>query len=135
MQTFLPFPDFRESLECLDTKRLGKQRLETKQLINALENPGSSGWQNHPACKMWRGYIPALKLYHDVAISVWVERGYKNTMPLFGTSEKEVVFPSWLGNIDFHLSHQSNLLRKSPEHYAIHFLDVPHDLPYVWPTV
>ena len=39
--------------------------------------------------------------------------------------------PWWLGNEDFHRSHQSNLLRKDPVHYAI--FDVPDDLPYLWP--
>jgi hypothetical protein len=36
MQTFLPYPDFRESLESLDNKRLGKQRVEALQLTLAL---------------------------------------------------------------------------------------------------
>ena len=33
MQVFLPYPDFKKSLESLDDKRLGKQRVETYQLI------------------------------------------------------------------------------------------------------
>jgi len=32
----------------------------------------------------------------------------------------------------FHLSHQSNLVRKYPEYYRWLFPDVPDDLPYVW---
>lgn len=35
MQTFLPFPSFRDSAECLDYRRLGKQRVETLQLLKA----------------------------------------------------------------------------------------------------
>ena len=38
MQTFLPYPDFQLSAECLDYKRLGKQRLEAFQLLVALED-------------------------------------------------------------------------------------------------
>jgi hypothetical protein len=36
MQTFLPYPDFRESLQVLDNKRLGKQRVEAYQIISAI---------------------------------------------------------------------------------------------------
>lgn len=35
--TFLPFHDIKKTAKCLDYKRLGKQRLEAKQLINILE--------------------------------------------------------------------------------------------------
>lgn len=41
--------------------------------------------------------------------------------------------PPWLGDEAFHRSHQSNLLRKLPEHYGPLFPGVPDDLPYVWP--
>jgi len=39
MQTFLPYPDFAQSLRVLDSRRLGKQRLEAMQLLRAI-----SGW-------------------------------------------------------------------------------------------
>jgi hypothetical protein len=42
--------------------------------------------------------------------------------------------PPWLGDADFHVSHQSSLVRKNPAHYRPHFPDVPDDLPYVWPS-
>ena len=37
MQTFLPHPEFDESAACLDYKRLGKQRLEAKTIIDILD--------------------------------------------------------------------------------------------------
>ena len=37
MQTFLPTSDFRESARLLDYKRLGKQRVEGMQLLNAMQ--------------------------------------------------------------------------------------------------
>ena len=40
----------------------------------------------------------------------------------------------WLGDQDFHRSHQSSPLRKDPEHYGPMFPGVPEDLPYVWPV-
>ena len=36
MQTFLPYPNFVASARALDTKRLGKQRVDTRQIQNAL---------------------------------------------------------------------------------------------------
>lgn len=29
MQTFLPYPDFKKSAQCLDYRRLGKQRVDS----------------------------------------------------------------------------------------------------------
>ena len=37
MQTFLPYPDFKKSASCLDYKRLGKQRVEGLQILNAIQ--------------------------------------------------------------------------------------------------
>ncbi len=131
MQTFLPYADFRTSLEVLDTKRLGKQRVEAMQLVRVLER-GSGAWYNHPAAKMWRGCVPALKLYHDIAIRVWKERGYKNTMIEY--NEECWEFPDWVGNEEFHTSHRSNLLRKDPVHYGQFGWKEAPDLEYVWPA-
>jgi len=54
MQTFLPQISFKESAECLDNRRLGKQRVEAMQIMKALLLP-EYGWKNHPAVKMWKG--------------------------------------------------------------------------------
>lgn len=59
VQTFLPYPDFERSAAVLDPARLGKQRVETLQVLRALELP-DYGWRNHPAVGMWRGRTPAL---------------------------------------------------------------------------
>ena len=49
MQTFLPYEDFRASARVLDRQRLGKQRVEAKQILQALERPGEpSGWEGIP---------------------------------------------------------------------------------------
>ena len=131
MQTFLPYPNFVDSLDCLDYRRLGKQRVEAYQIINALEGK-SKGWVNHPATKMWAANIDALKLYCNIAIEKWIGRGYKNTMKFYPTNNK-VDMPSWLGDIYLHASHRSNLLRKDREFYGQYKWNEPHDLEYVWP--
>src|SRR3712207_9220014 len=58
MQTFVPVADFEESARLLDSPRLGKQRVETLQILRALELP-DYGWASHPAVAMWRGAGPA----------------------------------------------------------------------------
>jgi hypothetical protein len=37
MQTFLPYPDFSQSARVLDSKRLGKQRVECLQILETLQ--------------------------------------------------------------------------------------------------
>ena len=62
VNTFLPYDDFYDSAKVLDMKRLGKQRVEAMQLVNA--NLGLTvGWRNHPCAVMWRGHEDALAMY------------------------------------------------------------------------
>lgn len=137
MQTFLPYPDFGLSAYVLDYRRLGKQRVEAYQILRTLLAI-STGWKNHPATNMWRGYEGSLAEYGMIVCSEWIGRGYKDTLkPKFAELYDEYkldlhVYPDWLGDEAFHLSHQSNLTRKDPDHYG-QFWDVPNDLPYIWP--
>lgn len=130
MQTFLPFPNFKKSAYVLDCQRLGKQRVEVLQILNAMTK--GKGWANHPATKMWMGYEDALKAYGNACICDWIERGYSNNMPLW--EHGDIVMPPWFGDEDFHKSHQSNLLRKDAEFYGSVFPGVPDNLPYIWPA-
>ena len=52
MQTFLPYKSFVKSAQCLDNKRLGKQRVEAMQILKSIYIE-DYGWKNHPATKMW----------------------------------------------------------------------------------
>lgn len=152
MQVFLPFPSFAHSLAVLDQARLGKQRLECRQILTALRaqrNGRSVGWVNHPAAQMWKGYESALAVYMTFAIREWEARGYHNTMakpydenwkrapgedPTFCERAEDAVLPPWLGREDFHASHRSNLLRKDEQYYGqIGWTESP-DMEYVWPS-
>lgn len=138
MQTFLPYSDFRRTAAVLDRQRLGKQRVETLQILRTLTGE-TKGWANHPAVKMWRGYEPALILYGLYMCLEWTDRGYRDTcFDKIAEYAEPLGFPPdppWLGDPDFHRSHQSNLLRKNPAHYGRLFTDVPNDLPYIWPKI
>jgi len=109
----------RKSLQTLDNKRLGKQRVETYQIISAitrrpkLDGTPYKGWLNHPCTVMWRDYVPALKLYMNYAIAEWIVRGFKNTMDFEQYIEDQVVLPPFIGNERFHSSHRVRMDRKS----------------------
>ena len=149
MQTFLPYADFERSARVLDTRRLGKQRVETIQVVRGLTVP-TYGWRHHPAVHMWRGYEEALGRYGLVCCAVWTELGFADTCAatiradLAEAGVREIrtqeeladagKLPPWLGDEAFHRSHQSALLRKDPDHYRAHFEGVTDDLEYVWPA-
>jgi hypothetical protein len=75
VQTFMPYSDFEKTARVLDTKRLGKQRVEVIQVIRALTVPGY-GWASHPAALMWRGRLEALGRYGFTMCEVWTEGGF-----------------------------------------------------------
>lgn len=147
MQTFLPLPSFKESAVVLDRSRLGKQRVECKQVLNALI-VGAGGWANHPATKMWRGFEPALCHYAIEICKEWRARGYKDSLleffenilipfgwsPLDLGAGRRLHLPPWFGESRFHASHRSNLLRKDAGWYGqFGWIESP-DLPYIWPV-
>lgn len=147
MQTFLPYPNIWASARCLDDKRLGKQRVECKQILIALgidvgEHRGNpaSRWRNHPAVRMWRGHELALAEYGEIMCAAWRNRGFKDTLRVqfreVADRLNQAVFssPNWLGYDRLHASHRSNLLRKNARHYGQFGWQEPPDLPYWWPV-
>lgn len=140
MQTFLPEASFPRTMMILDRQRLGKQRVEAKQILQTLLGE-SSGWANHPAVKMWRGYEGALALYGLYATCEWIHRGYNDTLreyflDMANTFERvdRVVYPPWVWDERVHISHRSNLVRKFPGHYRYYYPTVPDYVPYYWPV-
>lgn len=136
MQTFLPFNSFQLSARCLDPKRLGKQRVEAQQILNALET--RNRWSNHPAVLMWKGYEEALILYRNSMILEWIHQGYNNNMELIKINRENLKLPPWIGIWEFHFSHKMNLLRKDYNYYIEYFpgnwTEEDLDTPYWWPT-
>lgn len=156
MQTFLPYTDYQKSAEVLDTKRLGKQRVECLQILKALRtgpvqnsivklkgfkyNGGlfqrKTPWYNHPAAKMWVGYEKELCAYGIAICQEWIRRGFKDTclgkIQDFLKNFSDCPKPPWLSNV-LCASHRSNLLRKNSTWYGQFGWTEPPDLPYVWP--
>lgn len=131
MQTFVPSTSFLECARVLDYRRLGKQRVECKQILNAMQRT-SGGWVNHPATVMWRNYQPALRVYMRVIILEWIDRGYKNNMEIPDSEPYEL--PEWWGYEPLHKSHRSALLDKDFEfYYGMHRWEDEPKLDYIWP--
>lgn len=137
MQTFLPFPDFNLSAQALDKRRATKQLVECIQILNVLCGL-SEGWKHHPAVRMWRGHEGALIEYASVVLDVCLSvhkikftEATINKVYAFAeiVSEDSWAMPTWLGDNNFHQSHQSNLNRKSD----FYKFNVPTNLEYVWP--
>lgn len=140
MQTFLPFESFYNTSINLDYRRLGKQRVEAKQILNVLLNPGAKkGWAHHPAVLMWKGHERSLMDYFNQISAEWEDRGYVHNIGYYEVSDmvKPGVgqkYPPWLvNNPALHLSHKSNLVRKDP-YYREMWPEVPDNLPYIWPV-
>ncbi len=90
MQIFRPYIDHRKSAQFLDDKRLGKQRVEAKQVLMAILRrrgilrDGRKGWLNHPIVLMYDAgpYIDDLVNYFHAVVEEWVRRGYRNNISL-----------------------------------------------------
>ena len=142
MNTFLVDFVLVQNFQYLDNKRLGKQRVECRQILNTLEGK-SKGWRHHPAVLMWAGHEDLLRLYMDYCIHEWVRRGFKNGMALNYEWERPERYkqvndthtgmiighwlscksgpfqpPKWWGDSRVLISHRANLLRKDPDHYS-----------------
>jgi hypothetical protein len=149
MQTFTPYSDFEASARVLDTKRLGKQRVEVIQIVRALTVPGYA-WASHPAVLMWKGYEEALGRYGLTMCEAWTGLGFGDTcaatiaddLRAFGVDairsyaelQAAGALPGWLFADEVPRSHQSALVRKDPDHYRPLFPDVPDDIEYYWPV-
>jgi hypothetical protein len=140
MQTFVPYPDIALTARALDRQRLGKQRVETIQILNALApDYPRHGWRAHPAVRMWRGHEGALARYGLAMVEEWVRRGYRDErcgpqLRAFAEQHPDHTLPDWWGDDRVHRSHRSNLIRKDPSAYAHLFTHTPDNLPYYWPV-
>lgn len=123
----------------LDNARLGKQRLEALQLLQILTDESiNSPWRYHNTAKMWKGHEKDLCEYGKAMCDEWISRGYKDAQkPKFEEIEKLLTLahrPIELTD-EIHKSHQSNLIRKKPEHYRPLFgNELTDNLPYIWPV-
>ena len=138
MQTFLPHKNFQKTAEVLDNRRLFKQLVEARQLINLITTGKTKsgrkyrGFTNHPARFMWQGCSDALKSYANEILAEVKKRGKVKTKmrPL---RVGKIKYPSWLGNKKFHSSHRAALLKKEYGWYKQFSWKEKPKIDYIWP--
>jgi hypothetical protein len=160
--TFLPYPDFKQSAECLDWQyahnRLNNQINEgiiiLKSNLGLYEaKNGIVPWSNHPAVLMWKGYEWVLLQYVISCMSNWKFRKnikedprddciIKLLITVSDIPNVNIEKPLWLGNPAFHSAHRSILLAKMPSWYGqLGWAEQPAvknekgKWPYVWPVM
>jgi len=135
LQTFLPYANYELSAAVLDYKRLGKQRVEAKQILLALTTP-NYGWRHHPATKMWAGYEWALTEYAVAICNEWRRRGYQDSVLEWFEEQRALMqvgpTPWWVGLEPFHQQHRASLLVSVPQHYS-RYCWADSWVGYVWP--
>jgi hypothetical protein len=96
-----PWETMRLSLQCLDDKRLGKQRCESLQMLQAIQGTSrSKGWRVHPATHAWRGYAQALGTYIKLSCEIWASRTNKKGEPFSNARMDEHIVRLHLGRND-----------------------------------
>lgn len=161
MQTFLPYQSFPKCARLLDDKRLYKQIVECKQILNTLEKKKAKkfllsqehavenikiAWENHPAVLMWEGHEAELRYYQWCMFEQWAWRRWGFDISGewdYTAMGQDLVFPSWVGDERIHKSHRAKLFYKNPEHYALFKNDyfdlvegdcVSEEPEYFWPV-
>lgn len=140
MQTFMPYSDFERSLSVLDDRRLGKQRIEAFQIVEACILPEDNPTRaNHPAVEMWRGFEYQCARYGLLACQLYMDRGFQSpksysTLKFMLSVLPHCPVPAWVRDWRVHLTHRSNLLRKNPKHYRQFWPTLSDSLPYFYPT-
>jgi hypothetical protein len=142
VQTFITSSSATFGVENLDNKRLNKQLLECRQIMNILltlrNDPETKpGWRNHPAVRMWAGNEYGLLHYVVQVAHELNKRGIK-----YETNYDAIVYDSRLMNLLATLpypseltgrvgwladpvaldkiitTHRASLYHKDPEYYA-----------------
>jgi hypothetical protein len=115
---------YDETAKSLDNKRLGKQRVETYQILRALLGE-TKGWTNHPATQMWKGHEFQLFVYQTAICAEWSRRGFKDTVmrstqDLMNNHGIKPTYnaPDWVSNRSLAITHRANLYLKDPIYYA-----------------
>jgi hypothetical protein len=155
LTTWLPLPSFKDSVKSLNNAHLGLQRIQVLELMETFhaipedESQLPDSYISHdldpdddePILNMWRGYELQLIEYGlECCEEYQLRKGkrdkiYKKLsahLEWATTEDASFAKPNWFGDVDFHLSHQAELVRLDPKHYRPQFIvDVEREL--VWP--
>lgn len=102
-----------ETARSLDSLRLNKQIVETRQILSALK--GAKAWNRHPCVLQYKGHEKWLQHYHDCLL--FYKKGNYNL------AEIESSYATNCYPVDWHTQEyydqmKRRLYTKNPEHYA-----------------
>ena len=128
MQVFLPERDFYAAASVLDQKRLVKQLLEGRQIMNILVGESkSNAWKNHPAVRMFAGHHSALYVHLAAIRYEMQKRGYKwennwsEIERMMKNNMQPFSLPGWMKDertvASVVITHRGRLYEKAPELY------------------
>lgn len=137
VNTFL-IGSFEYTAITLDKRRRFKQCLEAKHIIELLESQNGGvykkdRYKNHPAVRMWRPYLNALKYYYNTMLNICLEVDKVNTLLQY----YEVISyerPWFLDYPPLIYSHRARLYQKDPVYYN-NLLTFPQEylsIGYIW---
>ena len=112
MQVFTPYPKPILTAMRLDGRRLNKQLIECRQILDAIDGKGK-GWFNHPVVKMYKPYKEWLYYYMNCLDCY--RKGLKDCAEDWNRWENEKTLPFLTE--DFCNQHKRRLFTKNPEHY------------------
>lgn len=152
IQTWLPLPDFRQSLASLHDEDLERVRWNVLYLLEKFHDVEQTELPMHyratvtrlvvhsPIWQMWQGHEVQLAEYGLEACEEFSVR-HHGPDPVYEliqfhqesaiSENNDMGKPVWFGDVDFHLGHQSALLKLRPAFYRGVFIDSSH--PLVWP--
>jgi len=153
IQTWLPLPDFKDSVVSLHIEELTRQRYDVLQLCEFFHGvePSNTQMPDHivldhmsqSIVNMWTGYELQLIEYGLACCDEWAVRIDVETDPFTEklalhldwaqSDDAEMGKPNWFGDVEFHLSHQAALRKIKPKWYGRLFLN-DGDRSLVWPV-
>lgn len=111
MQVFIVGTPY-ETADVLDVKRLNKQIIENRQIMDAILGTGK-GWFNHPVVKSYKNHFQWL--YHYNLCLFWYQRGCKDMAKKM--SEQAMAFKPNFHTEEYFNQMKRRLFEKDEEYY------------------
>ena len=112
MQVFIVGTPY-ETAEVLDSKRLNKQIIENKQIMDAILGTGK-GWFNHPVVKSYKNHFQWL-YYYNLCL-FWYSRGDKQMAKKM--SERAMAFKPNFHTQEYFNQMKRRLYSKNNQYYS-----------------
>ena len=126
MQVFIVGTPY-ETAEVLDSKRLNKQIIENKQIMDAILGTGK-GWFNHPVVKSYKNHFQWL--YHYNLCLFWYNRGDKPMAKKM--SEQAMAFKPNFHTQEYFNQMKRRLYSKNNQYYSQYSYLGESDCNWYW---